>query len=285
VNCDCKQLKEQHDSLQHDFLYKPLKRRQLRRHARCQAHSLVGTPNYIAPEVLMRIPYSQQCDWWSLGVILYEMLVGQPPFLAPTPAETQLKVINWMQTLTIPKNHLSKESRDLIKRLCTNADNRLGKSGADQIKLHSYFKGVDFKEIHRQKPPYIPTIKHATDTSNFDPVPEHMSTDFNSLENAPVEVRSDVKDGPEYAFYEFTFRHFFDDGGIANPNSEFRKQEVAAGGETTTTGGHSSKPSPLSHSKRPITSSNKSSVVVPNKVPAPGSISETPPEEKVPIYV
>merc|ERR1719204_2100709 len=57
ADCDCKQLKQQHD------LYKPLKRRQLRRHARCQAHSLVGTPNYIAPEVLMRIPYSQQCDW------------------------------------------------------------------------------------------------------------------------------------------------------------------------------------------------------------------------------
>uniref|UniRef100_A0A8C6Z887 non-specific serine/threonine protein kinase n=1 Tax=Nothoprocta perdicaria TaxID=30464 RepID=A0A8C6Z887_NOTPE len=58
----------------------------------CLAHSLVGTPNYIAPEVLLRKGYTQLCDWWSVGVILFEMLVGQPPFLAPTPTETQLKV-------------------------------------------------------------------------------------------------------------------------------------------------------------------------------------------------
>ena len=71
---------------------KLLERRKKREHARCIAHSLVGTPNYIAPEVLERKGYSQLCDWWSVGVILYEMLVGQPPFLASGPAETQMKV-------------------------------------------------------------------------------------------------------------------------------------------------------------------------------------------------
>ena len=71
---------------------KPLERRHFRKHMRSLAHSLVGTPNYIAPEVLQRSGYTQLCDWWSVGVIMYEMLVGQPPFMARTPADTQIKV-------------------------------------------------------------------------------------------------------------------------------------------------------------------------------------------------
>lgn len=71
---------------------KPLERRKRQQQLRCMAHSLVGTPNYIAPEVLQREGYTQSSDWWSVGVILYEMIIGQPPFFAESKYETQRKV-------------------------------------------------------------------------------------------------------------------------------------------------------------------------------------------------
>lgn len=91
-NCNCIKTSSTNNSRTPIQLSKPLERRKRREHQRCLAHSLVGTPNYIAPEVLMRNGYTQLCDWWSVGVILFEMVVGRPPFFANTPEDTQLKV-------------------------------------------------------------------------------------------------------------------------------------------------------------------------------------------------
>ncbi|KAE8286739.1 Serine/threonine-protein kinase LATS1 [Larimichthys crocea] len=198
---------------------KPLERRKARQHQRCLAHSLVGTPNYIAPEVLLRTGYTQLCDWWSVGVILYEMVVGQPPFLATTPLETQLKVINWKSMLHIPlPAKLSPEASDLIVKLCRGPEDRLGKNGADEIKAHPFFKTIDFSSDQRQQvAPYIPTIAHSTDTSNFDPVdPDKLwSSDSDGEDNLNDTLNCWFRNGkhPEHAFYEFTFRRFFDDNG------------------------------------------------------------------------
>uniref|UniRef100_A0A8C9DI84 non-specific serine/threonine protein kinase n=1 Tax=Prolemur simus TaxID=1328070 RepID=A0A8C9DI84_PROSS len=196
---------------------KTLEQRARKQHQRCLAHSLVGTPNYIAPEVLLRKGYTQLCDWWSVGVILFEMLVGQPPFLAPTPTETQLKVINWENTLHIPAQvKLSPEARDLITKLCCAADHRLGRDGADDLKAHVFFSAIDFSsDIRKQPAPYVPTISHPMDTSNFDPVDEESPWSDASEGSAKAwdTLTSPNSKHPEHAFYEFTFRRFFDDNG------------------------------------------------------------------------
>lgn len=196
---------------------KTLEQRAKKQHQRCLAHSLVGTPNYIAPEVLLRKGYTQLCDWWSVGVILFEMLVGQPPFLAPSPTETQLKVINWENTLHIPSQiKLSSEATDFITKLCCSAEERLGRNGADDIKAHPFFDSIDFStDIRRQPAPYIPKISHPMDTSNFDPVEEDASWDDTSEDNSRAWDPQTSSGGKhtEHAFYEFTFRRFFDDNG------------------------------------------------------------------------
>merc|ERR1719219_571008 len=90
-------------------------------------YSTVGTPDYIAPEVFSQKGYGKEVDWWSLGVIMYECLVGYPPFYAEEPLQTCRKIVNYKRTLKIPPEAgLSRESTDLIRKLICSAKNRLG---------------------------------------------------------------------------------------------------------------------------------------------------------------
>ena len=78
----------------------------------------MGTPDYIAPEVFQQTGYGKEVDYWSLGCILFEMLVGYPPFASQTPAETYHKVMSWQQYLQFPSDVIiSAEAKDLIQKL------------------------------------------------------------------------------------------------------------------------------------------------------------------------
>merc|ERR1712196_484667 len=106
------------------------------------AYSTVGTPDYIAPEVLMQKGYGKECDWWSLGVIMYECLVGYTPFYADEPVLTCRKILRWQQNLEIPsevRRRVSRECMDFMLGLMSNVDKRLGTKGVEEIMNHPWF--------------------------------------------------------------------------------------------------------------------------------------------------
>jgi len=165
------------------------------------AYSTVGTPDYIAPEIFQRQGYGNECDWWSLGAIMFECLVGYPPFCSENPHETYKKILAWRDFLYFPDDiRLSKEAEDLIRRLLCAPEDRLGRQSAEQIKSHPFFAGVDWSNIRKMtSAPLVPSLKSITDTSYFDTnelaeVPEDPQTN---------EVASNTRD---LAFLGYTFK-------------------------------------------------------------------------------
>ncbi|KAK9142288.1 hypothetical protein Syun_011688 [Stephania yunnanensis] len=132
------------------------------------AFSTVGTPDYIAPEVLLKKGYSMECDWWSLGAIMYEMLVGYPPFYSDDPIGTCKKIVHWRTHLKFPEEaRLTPEAKDLICRLLCDVDHRLGTAGADQIKAHPWFRGVVWDKLYETEAAFKPEVNGELDTQNF----------------------------------------------------------------------------------------------------------------------
>jgi serine/threonine kinase 38 len=126
---------------------------------RVLAFSTVGTPDYIAPEVFGKSGYNEAVDWWSVGVIFYEMVVGYPPFYADEPSLTCQKILHWRKTLHIPKQAgLSKEASDLIKKLICDPEDRLGSRGVEEIKAHTFFRGLDWNRLRDIQPPWVPLV-------------------------------------------------------------------------------------------------------------------------------
>ncbi|PNY09338.1 serine/threonine-protein kinase CBK1-like protein, partial [Trifolium pratense] len=146
---------------------------QWKRNRRALAYSTVGTLDYMAPEVLLKKGYGIECDWWSLGAILYEMLVGYPPFCSDDPRMTCRKIVNWKTCLKFPEEpKISAEAKDLICRLLCDVDTRLGTRGVDEIKAHPWFKCIQWDMLYELEAAYKPTVIGDLDTQNFEKFPD-----------------------------------------------------------------------------------------------------------------
>eukprot|EP00698_Gefionella_okellyi_P020117 TRINITY_DN6281_c0_g1_i1.p1 TRINITY_DN6281_c0_g1~~TRINITY_DN6281_c0_g1_i1.p1 ORF type:complete len:468 (-),score=78.62 TRINITY_DN6281_c0_g1_i1:1112-2515(-) len=171
-------------------------------------YSVVGTPDYIAPEVFSSSGYGPECDWWSVGVIMYEMLVGGPPFATHDgdARETRRRIQHWRETLHFPDDvPLSREARDLIERLLCDAPDRLGYRGVEEIKAHPFFRGVDWERIRETKAPIIPIVTSLTDTRNFDEFPAILPQQV--AQPSPARRGKGISD-KDMHFVGFTFKRF-----------------------------------------------------------------------------
>ncbi|XP_051139214.1 uncharacterized protein LOC127257003 isoform X2 [Andrographis paniculata] len=177
---------------------------QWKRNRRVLAYSTVGTLDYMAPEVLLKKGYGMECDWWSLGAIMYEMLVGYPPFCSDDPRMTCRKIINWKACLKFPEEpKISDEARDLICCLLCDVDKRLGTRGVEEIKGHPWFSGVKWDNLYEMEAAYKPTVNGDLDTQNFEKFEQGEIPPSNSPKVGPWRKMLTSKDAN---FIGYTFK-------------------------------------------------------------------------------
>uniref|UniRef100_A0A8C6T9R8 non-specific serine/threonine protein kinase n=1 Tax=Neogobius melanostomus TaxID=47308 RepID=A0A8C6T9R8_9GOBI len=174
----------------------------------------VGTPDYISPEVLKSQGgdgyYGRECDWWSVGVFLYEMLVGDTPFYADSLVGTYSKIMNHKNALTFPDDSdISNDAKNLICAFLTDREVRLGRNGVDEIKRHPFFKNDQWtwEVIRDTAAPVVPELSCDTDTSNFDDIEE----DRGEEETFPI-PKAFV--GNQLPFVGFTYYSSHTDGPV-----------------------------------------------------------------------
>ncbi|XP_077580047.1 microtubule-associated serine/threonine-protein kinase 3 isoform X1 [Stigmatopora nigra] len=135
-----------------------------------------GTPEYIAPEVILRQGYGKPVDWWAMGIILYEFLVGCVPFFGDTPEQLFGQVVNDDIIWPEGEDALPADAQDLITRLLRQSPlERLGTAGTTEVKMHMFFLGLDWNGLLRQKAEFIPQLETDEDTSYFDTRSERYS--------------------------------------------------------------------------------------------------------------
>ncbi|KAJ8001701.1 hypothetical protein DPEC_G00172180 [Dallia pectoralis] len=172
-----------------------------------------GTPEYIAPEVILRQGYGKPVDWWAMGIILYEFLVGCVPFFGDTPEELFGQVITDDIVWPDGDEALPADAQGLISTLLqTNPLMRLGTGGAFEVKQHSFFSDLDWNSLLRQKAEFIPHLESEEDTSYFDTRSDryqHVNTydEDDTNDDEPVEIRQFSSCSPRFSKVYSSMEH------------------------------------------------------------------------------
>ncbi|KIV79973.1 hypothetical protein PV11_07511 [Exophiala sideris] len=185
--------------------------RKSRRH---MAYSTVGTPDYIAPEIFLGQGYTYLCDWWSVGAIMFECLVGWPPFCAEDTHDTYRKIVNWRESLYFPDELvLGRDAEDMIRSFLCDAQDRLGKEGgahdgASSIKKHPFFRGVVWDQLRKIRAPFEPKLSSNIDVSYFpiDEIPQEDNTAMHRAHAKQVLPEQDAE--MSLPFIGYTYKAF-----------------------------------------------------------------------------
>ncbi|XP_033168640.1 rho-associated protein kinase 1 isoform X2 [Drosophila mauritiana] len=198
----------------------------------------VGTPDYISPEVLQSQgvdnEYGRECDWWSVGIFLYEMLFGETPFYADSLVGTYGKIMDHKNSLSFPPEvEISEQAKALIRAFLTDRTQRLGRYGIEDIKAHPFFRNDtwSFDNIRESVPPVVPELSSDDDTRNF----EDIERDEKPEEVFPVPKGFD---GNHLPFIGFTYTGDYQLLSSDTVDAESKEANVANSGAASNNHGH-----------------------------------------------